>query len=246
MHISPIVKAGIPQHAPGIPAAGALIFCLLLPIFTPCRADDPPAAAPTPAEPKQEAPTAAAPAPAPAEPKPEAPPPPPDPAREALSRLLRLPAELEIKADALAAAAPETLMLKFSLATRRFQLTAAGEVLIDSPLSCGRLLHPTPTGQFKLTARDNTSGVTDYGNFLNSEGQILYKGVLGHTDPLPAGASFEPTPPKLALHLDNDGPLIFSGDPTGGATTPGPLILPEKVLQALWEKIGPGTPVVVQ
>ena len=60
------------------------------------------------------------------------------------------------------------------------------EIVIDSPISSGKRARPTPRGSFHVLEKDKNHKSSVYGDFVDSSGRIVRRGVSSRIDSAPA------------------------------------------------------------
>ena len=72
---------------------------------------------------------------------------------------------------------PDNSRVRVSFSKQRAYLLLGDEVVVDSPISSGKRARPTPTGNFHVLEKDKGHHSSVYGDFCDSAGRIVRRGV---------------------------------------------------------------------
>ena len=139
---------------------------------------------------------------------------------------------------------PDNAKIVVSLSQQRAYLMMNGEVVIDTPISSGRSAVVTPTGSFKITAKEASHKSDAYGNFVTANGEVLETGVSAQYDSAPSGAHFVPVPVKWFCAFSGSFGF-YAGVLPGYPAAHGGIRLPDDIAQIFFQKVKIGTPVVI-
>lgn len=80
-------------------------------------------------------------------------------------------------------------------------LLEGSDVIETSPISSGRVTHPTPTGEFRITEKDIDHRSSLYGLIVDRKGNVVNASADSDT-PVPSGCHFEQAPMRFFMRLD--------------------------------------------
>jgi lipoprotein-anchoring transpeptidase ErfK/SrfK len=119
------------------------------------------------------------------------------------------------------------------------------EIVIDSPISSGKRSRPTPTGNFHVLEKDKPHRSSVYGDFRDSSGRIVRRGVSMHIDSAPSGTHFVGAEMTWFMRLTDDGVGMHVGFLPGYAASHGCIRMPSAAAEMFFNHVKVGTPVVV-
>jgi lipoprotein-anchoring transpeptidase ErfK/SrfK len=140
---------------------------------------------------------------------------------------------------------PANASIVVSLSRQRVYIMAAGEVAIDSPISSGKRVGQTPTGDFTIVEKDRDHRSSIYGNFVDRRGRVVRSGVSTKIDSAPSGTRFSGAPMKYFMRITWQGVGLHVGILPGYPASHGCIRLPEPVAEAVYYRVKLGTPVRV-
>lgn len=113
-----------------------------------------------------------------------------------------------------------------------------------SMISAGREGYDTPTGQYRITqkSRDHRSNL--YGDYVDSNGEVVMANVGVRRDPRPAGTSFRGAEMPYFLRF-HGGVGMHAGYLPGYPASHGCIRLPEFMAERFYANVEIGTPVTV-
>ena len=120
------------------------------------------------------------------------------------------------------------------------------EIVIDSPISSGKRARPTPQGSFHVLEKDKNHKSSVYGDFVDSSGRIVRRGVSSRIDSAPSGTHYVGADMKWFMRLTDEGVGMHVGFLPGYAGFA--RLYPHAVGQAaemFYNHVKVGTPVVV-
>ena len=133
-----------------------------------------------------------------------------------------------------------------SLSRQRVYLLYGDSVVIDAPVSSGKLGHETPTGRFPILVKEPAHFSNIYGNFVDKTGRVVRGGVSEKIDTAPSGTHFEGAPMRWFMRLTNTGVGMHIGILPGYAASHGCVRLPSEIAPLIYERVKVGTVVTVQ
>jgi hypothetical protein len=152
----------------------------------------------------------------------------------------------EIFPDILSKSKPGNTVVRVSVDERQLVVEVAGARALSCPIACGRIGRETQTGRFVVDSKSDRSPVESrYGSLIDAKGNLLLKGIYGNLDPVPAGASFVPSPPPNVYIVLSEGVVIHSGDANGTASTDGAIVIPSAAARTLLKILEKGMPVEI-
>lgn len=140
---------------------------------------------------------------------------------------------------------PENARVRVSLSKQRAYLMLGDEIVIDSPISSGKRSRPTPTGNFHVLEKDKGHHSSVYGDFRDSAGRIVRRGVSMRIDSAPSGTHFVGAEMTWFMRLTDDGVGMHVGYLPGYAASHGCIRMPSAAAEMFFNHVKVGTPVVV-
>jgi lipoprotein-anchoring transpeptidase ErfK/SrfK len=165
---------------------------------------------------------------------------------KAAKDLIRRQAQAHVAQDLYAKATPENTRIVVNLAAQRAYLMVGEDVCIDTPISSGRRVAPTPTGAFTVLEKIRDHSSASYGDFVDSSGRVVRSGVSMKLDAAPAGARYVSVPMKFYCRFTDSGFALHDGLLPGYPAAQGSVRLPSEIARLLFEKVRVGTPVEVR
>lgn len=142
-------------------------------------------------------------------------------------------------------ATPENTRVYISLEKQRAYLFVGDEIAVDTPISSGKRKGMTPKGEFTVLERDPDHRSSIYGDFVNSQGQVVRGGVSTKVDSAPSGTRFRGAPMAYFMRLTWTGVGLHVGHLPGYPASHGCIRLPAEIAPLIYEKTKLGTPVEV-
>ncbi len=133
-----------------------------------------------------------------------------------------------------------------SLSRQKIYLAYGNDVVIESPVSSGKIGHTTPSGSFTILGKEPNHFSNIYGNFIDKSGRVVRSGVSAKIDSAPSGTHFEGAPMRWFMRLTNTGVGMHVGILPGYAASHGCVRLPSEIAPLIYERVKEGTPVLVQ
>ena len=133
-----------------------------------------------------------------------------------------------------------------SLSRQRVYLYYGNEVVIDSPVSSGKIGHTTPAGRYPILEKQPAHYSNIYGAFVDKDDRIVRSGVSERIDIAPAGTHFKGAPMLNFMRLTNGGVGMHVGILPGYAASHGCVRLPTEIAPLIYDRVRVGTVVTVQ
>lgn len=140
---------------------------------------------------------------------------------------------------------PDNSHVRVSLSKQRAYLMAGDEIVIDSPISSGKASRMTPGGSYHVLEKDKDHRSNIYGDFVDSSGRVVRKGVSSKIDSAPSGTHFVGSPMTWFMRLRDDGIGMHVGFLPGYPASHGCIRMPSAAAEMFYRKVKVGTPVVV-
>ncbi len=113
-----------------------------------------------------------------------------------------------------------------------------------TPISSGTTTHPTPTGKFRVTERDEDHRSSRYGDYVDEYGNVVVKDVDNRKDKRPAGTRYLGA--DMGYFLRFNGAIgMHRGFLPGYPASHGCIRQPEHMAKKFYENAPLGTPVHV-
>jgi len=120
-----------------------------------------------------------------------------------------------------------------------------GKLVGVSAISSGREGHETPTGHFKIIAKDLNHASNLYGDYVDpTTGAVVKKNVAIKVDPIPPGAVFKGAPMPYFMQFA-PGVGMHQGFLPGVPDSHGCIRMPEFMAKIYFANVQKGTPVEV-
>jgi lipoprotein-anchoring transpeptidase ErfK/SrfK len=146
---------------------------------------------------------------------------------------------------ALALAKAENMRVQIVLGEQRGYFFVKDLIAYDFPVSTGRKGHPTPTGDFKIIAKELSHHSNLYGKVVDADGNVTNANADMSKLKIEAGDIFQGAPMPFFMRLTNDGVGMHIGQLPGYAASHGCIRLPKLVAPKLYEIAPLGTPVSI-
>ena len=160
--------------------------------------------------------------------------------------LIKKQAPLQVDQALLAKTSTDDVHLIVSLGKQRAYLMVGDEIVIDSPISSGKLGHTSPSGSMKILEKDPNHHSSLYGDFVDSYGRIVRAGVSMHIDAAPSGTHFQGAEMKWFMRLTDEGVGMHVGILPGYPASHGCIRMPSDAAKLFYDRVKIGTPVEVQ
>jgi lipoprotein-anchoring transpeptidase ErfK/SrfK len=133
-----------------------------------------------------------------------------------------------------------------SLSRQRAILYGGDQVYIDTPISSGKRVGMTPTGDFTVLEKDPDHRSSIYGDFVDHQGRTVRSGVSLKVDSAPSGTRYVGAPMKFFMRLTNGGVGMHIGILPGYPASHGCVRLPAEIAPLIYNKVKIGTPVTIE
>ena len=160
--------------------------------------------------------------------------------------LIKKQAPLRVDQVLLAASSPDEVHIIVSLGKQRAYLMVGEQIVVDSPISSGKLGHTSPSGSMKILEKDPNHHSSLYGDFVDSSGRIVRAGVSMHIDAAPSGTHFQGAEMKWFMRLTDEGVGMHVGILPGYPASHGCIRMPSDAAKLFYDHVKIGTSVEVQ
>jgi len=160
--------------------------------------------------------------------------------------LIKKQAPLRVDQALLAKTSTDDVHLIVSLGKQRAYLMVGDQIVIDSPISSGKLGHTSPSGSMRILEKDPNHHSSLYGDFVDSYGRIVRAGVSMHIDAAPSGTHFQGAEMKWFMRLTDEGVGMHVGILPGYPASHGCIRMPSDAAKLFYDRVKIGTPVEVQ
>jgi len=140
---------------------------------------------------------------------------------------------------------PDNSHVVVSISKQRAYLMLGDEIAIDSPISSGKRARPTPTGSFHVLEKDKDHRSSVYGDFVDSSGRVVRRGISSRIDSAPSGTHFVGAAMTWFMRLTDDGVGMHVGFLPGYAASHGCIRMPSQAAEMFYARVKVGTPVLV-
>lgn len=161
------------------------------------------------------------------------------------SELINRQEPINVSPRLLARLTPDNSHVRVSLSKQRAYLMMGDEIVIDSPISSGKRARPTPPGSFHVLEKDLNHRSSIYGDFVDSSGRIVRRGVSSRIDSAPSGTHYVGADMKWFMRLTDEGVGMHVGFLPGYAASHGCVRMPSSAAEMFYNHVKVGTPVVV-
>ncbi len=134
--------------------------------------------------------------------------------------------------------------IKISLTEQRAYFYKNGLLVGISQLSTGREGKNTPTGKFSILKKDQGHVSSQYGDFVDAQGNVV-KPNVAVSDPKPPGSHFKGAPMPFYMQIA-PGFGLHAGYLPGYPASHGCIRMPEFMAENFFKSVSPGTPVMIE
>jgi hypothetical protein len=120
-----------------------------------------------------------------------------------------------------------------------------GNLVGVSALSTGDYDHPTPLGKFSITQKNMWHQSSQYGDYVDSYGNIVMQNIDRHVDPQPPGTTYDGANMHYFMRFTR-GIGMHAGYLPGYPASHGCVRMPQEMAQAFFRNVSIGTPVEVR
>jgi len=134
--------------------------------------------------------------------------------------------------------------VKISLSEQRAYFYKNGMLVGISQLSTGREGLNTPTGHFSILQKDISHASSRYGDYVDSNDNVVKPNVDVEKDPKPQGTHFKGASMPYYMRI-TDGTGMHAGYLPGYPASHGCIRMPEFMAQNFFKSVSTGTPVTI-
>ncbi len=161
------------------------------------------------------------------------------------SELIKRQDPMNVTARLLDKTTPDNSHVRVSLSKQRAYLMLGDEIVIDTPISSGKRSRITPSGSFHVQEKDKDHHSSIYGDFVDSSGRIVRRGVSSKIDSAPSGTHFVGAAMTWFMRLTDEGVGMHVGILPGYPASHGCIRMPSTAAEMFYNRVKVGTPVVV-
>jgi lipoprotein-anchoring transpeptidase ErfK/SrfK len=161
------------------------------------------------------------------------------------SELIHKQAPIKVNQALLKQCTPDTVHIVVSIPKQRAYLMLNEQIVIDSPVSSGKVGHSSPTGHFTVMEKDPNHHSSLYGDFVDRSGRTVRAGVSARIDSAPSGTHFAGAPMKWFLRLTGEGVGMHIGILPGYPASHGCIRESAEGAKLFYDHVKVGTPVAV-
>lgn len=132
-----------------------------------------------------------------------------------------------------------------SLREQRAFFYKSGQLVGVSALSTGDDQHPTPTGSYTIQQKDMWHQSSQYGDYVDYNGQQVATNIDRQIDPQPPGTKFDGANMHYFMRFTR-GIGMHSGYLPGYPASHGCVRMPQEMAQTFFSNVNVGTPVEVR
>ena len=115
----------------------------------------------------------------------------------------------------------------------------------ESTVSSGKKGFSTPAGHYSVVSKDKNHFSSEFGDYIDSAGNVVVSNIDVRKDRCPKGAHFDPAKMPYCMHF-NGGYAMHQGYVPPYAASHGCIRLPEGMADKFYNNAPVGTPVVVR
>lgn len=120
-----------------------------------------------------------------------------------------------------------------------------GKLAGVSSISSGDEQHPTPRGRFAIQQKDQWHLSSQYGDYVDADGNAIQKNIDRNLDPMPRGAKFDGAKMYYFMRITR-GIGMHAGYLPGYPASHGCIRMPQHMAEAFFRNVNVGTPVDVR
>jgi lipoprotein-anchoring transpeptidase ErfK/SrfK len=169
----------------------------------------------------------------------------PTPAMKRANDLIRPQDPINVSPRLLDQLSPDNSHVRVSISKQRAYLMMGDQIVVDSPISSGKRARPTPQGSFHVLEKDKNHRSSIYGDFVDSAGRIVRRGVSSRIDSAPSGTHYVGADMKWFMRLTDEGVGMHVGFLPGYPASHGCIRMPSVTAEMFYNHVKVGTPVVV-
>ena len=115
----------------------------------------------------------------------------------------------------------------------------------ESTVSTGKKGFSTPPGHYSIVSKDKNHFSSEFGDYVDSDGNIVKQNIDVRKDSKPRGAHFDPAKMPYCMHF-NGGYAMHQGYVPPFAASHGCIRLPEGMAEKFYNNAPVGTPMTVK
>lgn len=115
----------------------------------------------------------------------------------------------------------------------------------ESTISSGKKGFSTPAGHYSVVSKDKNHFSSEFGDYVDSAGNVVVQNIDVRKDRCPKGAHFDPARMPYCMHF-NGGYAMHQGYVPPFAASHGCIRLPEGMAEKFYNNAPVGTPVIVR
>ena len=115
----------------------------------------------------------------------------------------------------------------------------------ESTVSTGKKGFSTPPGHYSIVSKDKNHFSSEFGDYVDSEGNVVVSNIDVRKDRKPKGAHFDPAKMPYCMHF-NGGYAMHQGYVPPYAASHGCIRLPEGMAERFYDNAPVGTPMTVK
>lgn len=138
-----------------------------------------------------------------------------------------------------------TPRVQISLREQKAYFYKNNELVGVASISSGDESHGTPTGVFSISQKSPDHRSSQYGDYVDGQGNVIRENVDRHRDPMPRGARFEGASMPYFMRF-NRGIGMHAGYLPGYPASHGCVRLPQDLAEAFFRHAPVGTTVIVK
>lgn len=135
--------------------------------------------------------------------------------------------------------------IKISRGEQKAFFYKGGELVGISAISTGREEFGTPPGSFRIQQKNKDHASSKYGDYVDSEGNVLMKDIDRTKDKMPPGAKYDGAKMPHFMRI-NGGVGMHEGFLPGYPASHGCIRMPGFMAEAFFNNVTVGTPVVIE
>jgi lipoprotein-anchoring transpeptidase ErfK/SrfK len=121
-----------------------------------------------------------------------------------------------------------------------------GRILVgESTVSTGKRGFSTPPGHYSIVSKDKNHYSSEFGDYVDSDGNIVKPNIDVRKDSRPRGTHFDPARMPYCMHF-NGGYAMHEGYVPPFAASHGCIRLPKGMAEHFYNNAPEGTPVIVK
>lgn len=140
---------------------------------------------------------------------------------------------------------PGSPSIVISLSQQKAFFYKGGKLVGMSILSTGDENHRTPAGHYEIQQKDQWHQSSQYGDYVDAEGNPIMRNIDRSVDPMPRGAKFDGANMFYFMRFTR-GIGMHAGYLPGYAASHGCVRMPQEMAETFYNNVQIGTPVTVR